>query len=67
MIVLGGPQAELREDRSHVLLDCALRDDEPLADPLVRPAFRNQFEHRALPRCQYVEAIVSVAATRKEL
>src|SRR4051794_41049374 len=49
MAVVGGRETELAEDRRHVLLDRALRDDEITGDRTVGPSLRHLAEHLALP------------------
>ena len=66
MVAGVGRQAQLGEDARDVLLDCALGDEEPVADRLVRPALRHQLEHLALARRELGEWVV-LAAPADEL
>ena len=62
-MVLGGRrQAELPEDARDVLLDCARRDEEPLADRLVRAPLGHQLEHLGLAGSQRGDGVVPAAA-----
>src|SRR4051812_29218630 len=45
VVVVPGRQAELVEDRAHVLLDRGVRDGQALADRLVRAALGDQRQH----------------------
>ena len=55
-----GAQAELPENRRHVLLDRADRYEQVIGDPLVRAAFRHQDKYVALAWRQPVERDVLV-------
>src|SRR3954467_8027328 len=48
VVVLVGREAELAEDRRHVLLHRPVRDLQSLADALVRASFGHELEHLAL-------------------
>src|SRR5262249_50429144 len=56
-------QPELREDGGHVLLHRTRRDEEPLADRLVRTALRHELEHLALARRKPLDRVVSAIAS----
>src|SRR6266508_6968968 len=49
MILRSGKQAKLGEDRSHVRLDGLGRQEQPLADRLVRPALGHERKDLSLP------------------
>src|SRR3954452_7605427 len=52
VVVVPGREAQLSEDRAHVLLHGALCDDQALADRLVGAALGDQLEPRAPARRQ---------------
>src|SRR5215813_6887173 len=62
-VVLGRRrQAELAEDVGHVLLDCSRRDEEQLADRLVRAALGHELEYLALARREPLNRVVAAVA-----
>src|SRR5215207_2291067 len=65
VVVLPGREAELVEDRAYVLLNGAVRDDQALADRLVRAALCDQLEHLALARRQRSQRAL-VSGIRKQ-
>src|SRR5207237_4976838 len=62
MVLRRRGEPELPEDARHVLLDRAWRDEEPLADRLVRATLRHQLEHLRLARRQLGDGVVAAAA-----
>ena len=60
MVVRGGAQAELEEDRVDVRLDRPRAEEEPAADALVGEPFGHQGEHLALARRQLVDRALVV-------
>src|SRR5215472_4675152 len=52
VVVVGGLQAELKEDRRGVLGHSPLGDHHPLGDRRVGPALGHQLEHLQLPRAE---------------
>src|SRR5262245_22605573 len=65
MAVLAGRQVELGQDAPDVLLDGALRDDEPGGDTGVREALGHETEHLSLPWRQLGEWVVAAAPREK--
>src|SRR5512133_2094714 len=55
-------QPELGEDAGHVLLHRPRRDEEPLADRLVRAALRHELENLALAGRKLLDRVISTAA-----